>query len=493
MVKAAQGAGNNADLAKSFTQATGLVFYDLQPAALKLYPVITPIRNMIPRVSGNGGTATNWKAITGINTAALGGGVSERNRGGVLTTTTQNYTAAYKGLGFEDWVSYEADMAGQNFDDVKARAAEGLLRSTMIYEERTILGGNSGTVPLGTANTPSLATSTTGGAIGATVTVSVIVVALTHEGWLASRGSITGSPVRQAITRTNADGSTDTYGGGSGQKSAAASLATGAGTTNSVQATVVRKAGEVAYAWFWGAAGSEVLGAITTINSCNITTAAGAGTQTAASLTAADNSANGLIFDGIITQIFATGSGSIVSNLATGTAGTGSFLTSDGAGGIVEIDAVLKSFWDQYRLSPSKMFVNAQESQNITKKILAGTTGSLFRFNMDASNAGERGNLMGGALVGSYLNKFGPNGNGSLIQIVVHPDAIPGMIVFYSDSIPYPLSNVSNVVQMKLRRDYYQIEWPITKRSYDYGVYFDGVLQNYFPPAFGILGNIGNG
>jgi hypothetical protein len=43
------------------------------------------------------------------------------------------------------------------------------------------------------------------------------------------------------------------------------------------------------------------------------------------------------------------------------------------------------------------------------------------------------------------------------------------------------------------RRDYYQIEWPVKARRYEYGVYFDGVLQNYFPPAFGILTNIGNG
>ena len=30
-------------------------------------------------------------------------------------------------------------------------------------------------------------------------------------------------------------------------------------------------------------------------------------------------------------------------------------------------------------------------------------------------------------------------------------------------------------------------------RRYEYGVYFDGVLQNYFPPAFGMITNIGNG
>jgi len=52
---------------------------------------------------------------------------------------------------------------------------------------------------------------------------------------------------------------------------------------------------------------------------------------------------------------------------------------------------------------------------------------------------------------------------------------------------------VANVLQMRTRRDYYQIAWPIKARRYEYGVYFDGVLQNYFPPAFGMITNIGNG
>jgi hypothetical protein len=51
-----------------------------------MIPVITPLRNLIPRVKGNGGTATNWKAITGINTTNVGLGVSEGNRGGAITT-----------------------------------------------------------------------------------------------------------------------------------------------------------------------------------------------------------------------------------------------------------------------------------------------------------------------------------------------------------------------------------------------------------------------
>ena len=76
------------------------------------------------------------------------------------------------------------------------------------------------------------------------------------------------------------------------------------------------------------------------------------------------------------------------------------------------------------------------------------------------------------------------------MKVEVHPDMPGGMIVFYSDGVPYPLSGVGNILQIKSRREYYQVEWPLRTRRYEYGVYADELLQNYFPPAFGVLKNI---
>ena len=50
-----------------------------------------------------------------------------------------------------------------------------------------------------------------------------------------------------------------------------------------------------------------------------------------------------------------------------------------------------------------------------------------------------------------------------------------------------------NVLQMRLRQDFFAIEWPRRTRKWEYGIYADGVLQNYFPPAFGLITNISNG
>ena len=38
-------------------------------------------------------------------------------------------------------------------------------------------------------------------------------------------------------------------------------------------------------------------------------------------------------------------------------------------------------------------------------------------------------------------------------------------------------------MQIRTRQDYYQIEWPLRTRKYEYGVYADEVLQHYFPPS----------
>ena len=472
-------------LGKAYVQSgsatSGFTYYDLEPGAKDLFPVLTPLRNQIPRVSGKGGIQANWRAITGINTGGISAGVAQGNRGGVIATAIQDYVAVYKGLGLEDSVTFEAQYAAQGFDDARGAAAMNTLKALMIQEEKIILGGNN-SLAFGTTPTPTLVASASGGSL-ATQTLSVIAVALSLEGYL--NASVAGGIAAQ-VSRTNADGSSDNFGGGSAQKSTNATVSV-TGPNGSVAASVAVVRGAVGYAWFWGTAGSEKLGAITTINSVSITAVA-AGTQTAASLPASDNSTNALVFDGLLSQIAKAGSNAYFANLATGTAGTGTPLTSDNAGGIVEIDTALQSFWDNYRLGPTDIYVSSQEMANIGKKVLAGNANAAQRFTFTVN----QGVIAGGTMVRSYLNKFSLNG-AQEIPIRLHPNLPAGTILFCSSAVPYPLSGVANVLRILARQDYYQIEWPLKTRKYEYGVYVDEVLQNYFPPAFGMISNIGNG
>lgn len=495
---------------------TGINYYDLELGAKTLVPVITPLRNKIPRTSGKGGIQANWRGIVGINATQVGGAIADGIRNAVVQTTTRDFIAVYKQVGLEDNVTFGADLAAQGFDDVKALSVRNLLWAVMIEEELLTLGG-LGTVALAAVTpTPTLvvaATATPAGTLASGTTYTVRCMGLTLDGF---RRATIAAGVPGQITFTTADGTAgQLYNAGCMKVSAAASLA--ATATGIINAAVTTVPGAVAYAWFWaptGTAGAEIIGAITTVPYVSLTAVA-SGTQTVnlipgyagAVANAADFSQNSNAFDGLLSmcglasyQPNVTVLGSPTSpgpwtELATGvvSGSTGvyvpSFLTADNLGGIVEIDAVLKWFWDVYRLSPTDMYISSQEQTNISKKIATGSsTASNARFVFNV----EQGVMAGGYMVKSYMNKYTMSGAKD-IPIHLHPNMPPGTILFYTDVLPYPLSNVSNVLQYRLLRDYYQIEWPLRTRRYEYGVYLHTVLQNYFPPAFAVLSGIGNG
>ncbi|ACB94286.1 hypothetical protein [Beijerinckia indica] len=477
----------NGTFLQSGSATGGLTYYDLDLGAKLVYPVLTPLRNVIPRVSGRGGIQASWRAITAINASGMRVGVSESNRGGVQAVATHDYVASYKGIGIESTASFEAFYAAQGFDDIRALAAKTGLESLMLSEESMILGGNN-SLPLGTPPIPTLTASSTGGSLAAQ-SWSVLVVPLSHDGMI--NASVTGG-VQQLIQRTNADGSIDKFGGGAGYKSSNA-IVTTTGTTSSIAATVTAVPGALGYAWFWGAPNLESLGAITSINSVSIIGAA-TGTLKATSLnnstSATDNtdySTNNLAFDGLLTQAMKQGSGAYYAIQPMGTPGIGTPLTSDAAGGIVEIDLALKSMWDNFRLSPDTIWVNSQEALNLSKKILAGSSSSAQRFVFNS----EQGMLGGGIMVRTYLNRFSMQG-ASILDIKIHPNMPAGTLLMTTSQLPYPLSNVGNVMQIRTRQDYYQVEWPLRSRKYEYGVYADEVLQHYFPPSLAVITNIGN-
>lgn len=487
LIKSAQQNNVANELNKAFTQSasavSGITEYDLEAPAKLLYPLTTLLRNMIPRRVGGTGIQANWRTITAINPGGVSIGLSEGNRGGFVSQTVNDMLAKFAFLGLDNYVSFEADYSAKGFDDVKALAVKILLESVMEQEERVILGGNS-SVALGTCGTVTATPSGTGGSL-ADATYSVICVMLTYDGvqWSTVGGAGTG--VKLPYTRVNADGSTDAIQGFSGIQSAATgSLVINAGNNvGSIAVSVVAKAGAMGYAWYLGTAGNEKLVAITGGPSTTLKTAAVAGAQAATALPATDTSTSSLVFDGILTQVLKSGSGSYVKDLA------GAVLTTSGSGtgGVTEIDAALTSFYQNYRLIPTDIWLNGIDQQNIKNKILTGNT-NLAPFFMGMGGAGDIG---GGAQFKKYNNPIG-YGNQEL-DVHAHPFLPQGTILFTSKTVPYPTSNVGEIMRMNLRRDYYQVDWPVVTRRWTYGVYFDGLLQMYFMPAFGAITGVGNG
>jgi hypothetical protein len=480
-----------ASLQKTISTGTGLVAYDLQAPAKNLYPVYCPIRNKLPRVGGGTGLATNWRQVNAIIGSGYDGTgwVPEGQRAGQMSYNTSNKAASYVTIGEEDAATFEAINAGRSFEDVQARMTMRLLQKVFLKEERGLLFGNT-SVALGTTPTPTLSASGSGATLpGAPTTYSVIVVALTGEGYANS--SLAGG-VATSMTVTGADGKTFTLNGGSAQKSAAATQAVSLGQT--LFCSVAPVAGAVGYAWFLATAGNERLEAITTINSVAFSAPLAGTHQLASAVTAADYSTNSTAYDGLFTTAIKSGSGAYTASLATGTAGTGTALTASGRGSVNEIDAMMQTMWNNYQVSLSEIYVNAQELKNITTKVLTGASGgSLVNYFHDPK-AGEY-ILTAGGVVEFYYNPFMAPGAGRRIPISIHPMVPPGTIVGWAADLPiqYQSNEVPNVAEVKTRADYYQIDWPITTRQRQVGVYSEQVLAVYAPFAMGVLNNITNG
>jgi len=477
------------DLAKSISLATGLTAIDLQAPAKNLYPVITPLRNSIPRVGGGTGTATQWRQVTAITGSGFDamGWVPEGQRTARMSYTTASKAAAYVTIGEEDQLSFEAEAAAQNFEDLNATMSLRLLQKMMRKEEIGLLGGNA-SLALGTPPTPVVSASGTGATLPA-ATYSVIVVALAFEGW---KNASLAAGVATSKTITGADGNTYTLNSGASNKSTNATQAVTLGQTLFASVTAVQ--GAVAYAWYVGAAGAETLQAITTINSAAFNAPLAAGRQAASVITQDSSSNPGLAFDGLLTAALNPANGAFVNLLGTGTAGTGTVLTASGRGSINEIDAMLQSMWDNFRLSPTVLYVNSQELKNITNKVLSNASGPLLRYNVPATGGADPYAIVAGGAVEFYFNPFSVDG-GVKIPVKVHPDLPPGTIIGWCEQLPpaYQSNEVPNVAEVKTRRDYYRVDWPLRTRQREVGVYAEEVLAIYAPFAMGVIGNIANG
>lgn len=480
------------NLKKNVTISSGLTYYDLRAPALNLFPTVTPLRNSLPRAQRQfPGDAAHWKSVD--STIGSGfpymGWVPEGQRSASMSYTTSNHTLNYMTLGEEDSLTEEARFAAEGFEDEDALVQLRLLLKMFVKEEAGLLAGNNGLL-LGTPGTITTSAAGTGGTLPA-ATYSVIVVALTQEGYLNSSLS---AGVATTLSITGNDGKTYTLNGGSSNKSAGVTQTVTSAQTLSCSIPVVT--GAVAYAWYVNATiGSETLQAITTINSATFSAALTAGRQNASAITADCSNNSNTAFDGLLTTAFRNTTSAYYKALATGTSGTGTFLTSSGAGGVNEIDALNQNMWDVSRISATVAYMNSQELRNITYKVLNGTSAPLLRYATEVEDSGmPEYKITAAGVISFYFNPYTPDG-GVKIPLKVHPNIAPGTMLFYAEHLPpwYVSNQVPEVAVVQTRQDYYAELWPKTTRTQYYGVYAQEVLAVYASFGLGVITNIGNG
>lgn len=488
------------------TTTLGFNFYDLRGPAYLLYPVNTPFRNTMARtgrVNDGYGTAANWKATT-LGPGSSYTGANEGQRVAYSTPNEVNYVATYKGHGTEREVSFEAQWAGEGYTDNLADEHLRGLQELWLGEEAQILFGNAGTssgnngFQLGAANTPVAALVTATGLIPDATHVSCFVVELTAMGYPVNSQfgyntapTVTGGLVPSYV-RTNADGSQNTINGGIGAMSAASNVVTTDSTHEQVKFTVAAKNGAFAWAWYVNVTDSSApslanakLAGITTIPVFVYNQATQAGTQLAnATGLNIDHSAGTYDFDGLLTYGAST-TGALFTNMYN-SGGDGN-LTPEVGGAIVQIDADLLYFWQQFQAQPNNIWASADAAALIDQAVLtaaSSTSPSAYRFNI--MPAGQDG-IMAGFVVSAYKSRYSMSVNGGqAIPIRIHPMLPAGTIYYDVNENPYPTSRIPSVRELFVRRDYYSIEWPLVTRTWTFGTYVDEVLAHHLPFLCGV-------
>lgn len=494
------------------TTGTNLNFYNLEPQAKNIYPVLYPLLASTPRVNPMfngmkvGGTAVNWKAVVGID----GGGypaISEGNRNSYMNISQRDYAARFKYLGKDIQTSFQAQQTGLGFEDNIALSQLSLLNALLNDEERMLLFGNSGPASvggngfaLGTTPTPTAALAT-GGTIANNTKVSCYCVALTA--WGVTLAGTTG--VKLPFVRNNADQSQDAINGGTGVISAASTVVTclSSGNQQSVTFTVAAVNGAMGYAWFVDSTdattpvtSNAVFAGVTAFGSLTITSLPSVSNQKANATDSGsglglttDNSYNLLDFDGICTWHFNTFGSSQPAYLADN-AGKG--FTSNGDGTIAEFETAADYFWSNYKLGIDNIYLGGSLIQAASKAMLTGSTGSganRLEFTRDAT-----GGLTGGQILTEYNWKYSNTAQRKVVPVRPHPWLPAGVVLFDLTNNPYPAAGdaIPTVRRIVSLEDHFSIKWPYRKLQHELGVYCFETLEHYIPFGGGVLTGVAN-
>jgi hypothetical protein len=450
-----------------------------------IVPVITPLVNMIPRRKGSGIDVVHWKAITSFDSARTWGTLADGGTPSQVTYQVAAMQNTLQTISLMNQVSFQAQWRGRSLEaDVRARRTAELLYQLKIQEERWILQASTLVM---VPPDPLLATATTGGSIAAGQ-YWVQVTAKNAQGeTLASSGknSITTTGATSTITFTlftvpNATQYNIYVGSGATLPAASAMwLQTSVSGANAPQPAVganvtlqdgvtVMPSGEVQPAYFKVTLTAAVLTSGTALSSVAANTAK----------TFVDGSNNVLMWDGIIAQALNnTGLGngaSLGAQVAVPSGATGQFALSD-------IDNLLASLYLQTAGDPDFLIMNPLDNVRLTNLVV--NAGQL-RYVVNASPASpDQGDLTAQYRVTRYLNKS----TGKEMPIILDRYCPQGTMVFLPMSIPFPVPEISNAIEVETNQEYWGVDFAITDSNFKFADYVDETVKVYFLGGLGIL------
>lgn len=472
------------------TTGAGLVPASLESPAAYLFPVVAILRNQIAR-RVVGGTARNFKQITGITHPARYGFCAEATssttgRSGYVTLNEKDRTVAFKKLGTDSFVTMEAEWQmrndlGEDFEPLELAVLMNLY-GTIIAEERAILGArNANFTPasIGTASKtfsasgePAISQPATGlGSLTAATNYYVKISVLSNEGFLGSAtGRVSGvdsygeSLPAAEVTITTATG------GSAGDKAftlgwthipGAVAYNVFVGTapgTNYYQKTVYKNRATI---------GLDDNGASQALN--------GSGPTPNQSELSGDTNA----WDGLITQIAAFSSlNAYVKNLG------GATLTGDSTSGVSQFDDAFQSMFRTSLIGPDIVLMNAKDRKS-ADGVIAGSSGPVFRIQASDGQSNLTGAVSANGMLNRYTNK--------VVQFVTHPHLPQGTAIGFAWNLNeyFPAANLPATLEMLLAFDYIKQDYALVANKREMGVYLSGSPAVRVPFATMIIQGIG--
>ena len=445
----------------------GFTPFDLQDSIEFLVPVMTPLRNSIPRRKAQG-QAVQIRQITGYSNSRTGG-VPNLNTFFNSATNTSTYngitlnrpnTISYSAdalvvpfveNGISDSVEYQAQFAAQGFTDLRQLSNTAAIYSHMLGEENNILNSTSAVLPVA----------------GVTATT-------------ANGGTATGLPAgtyTPLVTISSSFGESEALTGESTTVTAGESVTV---TLNSVPV------GAVALNVYVTVSGIHYVGRTTSTASGSFPVLF-AVTPTLPSTSADNGSSPAYQFGG--TALGTTGYTGMISTLL----GNGSTPAAAGyvkavngplgtAAPFGEINTMLVEMWETNRAQPGTLYTSGRIQAALLAEIQQQGSATSYRANY---MTGDDGIIVGGAVTGITSPVGGP-----ALNIVAHPFIPEGVVIAHSTTLPSPVSGVPGTATIDNVVDLTTIEWPQIGMSYDLSTYQYGSFVFHTPGFDGILTGI---
>jgi hypothetical protein len=473
-----------ADLGKTVSLAaplaTGLVPFDLTSPSRLIYPVYSPLRNKLPRTSGQG-TSRRVKVFTGVSGSHTGGqgvlrwSIPEFPGGGGMgaaqwpnqlpgagAQTAVDVNIPYRFFGITEALSWLAQFAGQGFEDVSALVNLILLQEAMLAEEHALLEASHQNLVVPSAPSLTQRAAATGetALTGITTNIFVRTTAVTFFGETTVSAAATVAVPSGVVDVTILPTA------GAAQYNIYVATGTQAGTYYLMASGI-------------GAKKYTLQGAIPT-----------GGTQ-APTIDTGTGSAND--YDGLLdTMDGYLSAGTYPAGFTAGyiNQSVGSQLTN-----AVLFDA-FSGLWDNsstantslaggFRADPAELIGEGLDLSNFAANILGQAAGGQQSYQLRIDQD-EIGNIKAGAAISQIQNPI----TRSMVQILVHPYLQQGNALLMSYNLPQSFSNVSNAWEVTNVQDYISISWPVIDVTFRYSLFLYGALIAMAPQFSGRLGGI---